>query len=849
VRVRSLDFPLPELCPHQPKELTTRIRRLSDQLYQKSTHFLLELIQNADDNDYEVDNPTLHITYAQSHVRIDSNEVGFSPRHVDAICSIGQSSKAGAGVSTQYVGEKGIGFKSVFKVADVVWVSSRAYSFKFDKNAPLGMIAPIPDDFPAAKRSGWTSFYLQLSKEYDTSELVAELMCLDPRLLIFLRRLKTICVTIAEMRDDKEHIAFHTTFSREDGSLGSDEIIVVQQDDARGTYAVRRHTVEDMPFDEKREGISKSQILLAFPLDDKNQPRCEPQYVYAFLPIRQYGFEVSANLLPSSPCGGQGANSYDQFLLQGDFLLIASREDVNNSSAWNKKLRDSFADAFLKSAKHFNTGPLRYVWPRFVPEISSVSDFFSPLKEAVINKLSDEPVLESWGGAEVRPTELVYIPEEFRDESGIPLTLIPAQKAVYASKEYSHDDSDHLERMGIVMMGFPEFIRDLKVMVASELEDFLKKPAEWHSRLAVVLNQTPKELKPELLKLPLIQLRTGEWVPAAKDKIFFSVNSANWEVPGGLDLMVVHPDVVSDLPRNHLYRSLGVKYLNPIAVIDVILQLHSNSGSDPASIARVDLISQMVFLYRNQWRNRRGVRFWFATEHEQRKPSAGLYHDCDCPHAARKFFTSSRDKIHFIHADYLTANPNDSETWLKWLRENMGISHLPKLVSITSSDDQGKATSFNLSQDFEFLMKSAPSEEVLQLLCDNWLEYLEWIEPPIFTTMGTEFAASQKRLKAKISAMIVKAKTNQACRLDETFIPLEELVTAAKGSVPFLDLPEPSHPRWQKLSHFGVGVKQDVKFYLRCLDKISNSDKHTSQAGFFLEQIQARCNDDEELVR
>jgi hypothetical protein len=108
------------------------------------------------------------------------------PKDIDAICRIGQSTKAGAGVSTQYVGEKGIGFKSVFKAADVVWVSSREYTFKFDKNAQLGMIAPILDRFLAAIRSGWTSFYMQLSQEYNAQELIAELRALDPRLLIFL---------------------------------------------------------------------------------------------------------------------------------------------------------------------------------------------------------------------------------------------------------------------------------------------------------------------------------------------------------------------------------------------------------------------------------------------------------------------------------------------------------------------------------------------------------------------------------------------------------------------------------------------------------------------------------------
>jgi hypothetical protein len=249
---------------------------------------LLELIQNADDNHYEAEMPTLHLSYARNHLRIDCNEVGFSPKDVDAICRIGQSTKTGAGVSTQYVGEKGIGFKSVFKAADVVWVSSRGYAFKFDKNAQLGMIAPILERFPTTTRSGWTSFYMQLSQEYDTRELIAELRALDSRLLIFLRRLRNIRVTI--MEDDGK--VWETNLSRSESTLDGQEIIQLRHNDISLSYIVMRYKVGRLPPEPRREVVSESNILLAFPLNENQEPKLDPQHVYAFLPIREYGFEV-----------------------------------------------------------------------------------------------------------------------------------------------------------------------------------------------------------------------------------------------------------------------------------------------------------------------------------------------------------------------------------------------------------------------------------------------------------------------------------------------------------------------------------------------------------------------------
>jgi HSP90 family molecular chaperone len=110
-------------------------------LYEKSTHFLLEIIQNADDNTYNTSTPTLSFSYKPGSLRIDCNEVGFTADNVEAICAINRSTKSAKKTAGEYIGEKGIGFKSVFKAADVVWISSR--EFKFDQSKFLGMVTPI----------------------------------------------------------------------------------------------------------------------------------------------------------------------------------------------------------------------------------------------------------------------------------------------------------------------------------------------------------------------------------------------------------------------------------------------------------------------------------------------------------------------------------------------------------------------------------------------------------------------------------------------------------------------------------------------------------------------------------
>lgn len=99
--------------------------RTSSDLYEKSTHCILELLQNADDNRYDAQTlPTLTFTSEPGGLRVDCKEHGFEAKHVEAISTVRHSTKSSSKYSYAYTGEKGIGFKSVYRIADVVWISS-----------------------------------------------------------------------------------------------------------------------------------------------------------------------------------------------------------------------------------------------------------------------------------------------------------------------------------------------------------------------------------------------------------------------------------------------------------------------------------------------------------------------------------------------------------------------------------------------------------------------------------------------------------------------------------------------------------------------------------------------------
>lgn len=239
------------------------MQRLSAELYDTSTHFLREFLQNADDNDYDLGTiPWLQLSYDTGFLRVDCNEVGFAADNVEAICTIRGSTKSG-GNHANRTGEKGIGFKSVFKIAEVVWVSSREYAFKFDKNLDFGIIAPIWEEFPRPLSEKHTSFLLQLDNSCDEGQIIDSLRNFDHTYLLFLRRLRQVTLNV-EVNGSLQTIEIR----RRDKIRKDGPVTIIEMGEEKFTYIIVRKQVYNLPQEVKRAGIGSSELVLAFPERD-----------------------------------------------------------------------------------------------------------------------------------------------------------------------------------------------------------------------------------------------------------------------------------------------------------------------------------------------------------------------------------------------------------------------------------------------------------------------------------------------------------------------------------------------------------------------------------------------------
>src|SRR5712691_4065911 len=107
------------------------LRLVSQVVFTRSSGFVLEFIQNAEDAGQDLSGKgEVSISVNQRRLKFVHNGRPFDDANLGAICGIRSSKKPERGT----LGYLGIGFKSVFKVADCAEIYSSGFQFKFDRN-------------------------------------------------------------------------------------------------------------------------------------------------------------------------------------------------------------------------------------------------------------------------------------------------------------------------------------------------------------------------------------------------------------------------------------------------------------------------------------------------------------------------------------------------------------------------------------------------------------------------------------------------------------------------------------------------------------------------------------------
>ncbi|RSL98849.1 hypothetical protein CEP52_010094 [Fusarium oligoseptatum] len=817
--------------------LEPAIKALAQSLYSSTARFVFELLQNAEDNSfvYAEGRPYISFHLSKDQLVIECNEDGFTPANLEAICSIGQSSKL---ATKGYIGEKGIGFKSVFMAAWKVHIQSGPYSFYF-KHLPsdsgMGMITPVWQEPTEELPRHMTRMTLDLHTEGDPQSILAQrhsirqqLCKLNGNILLFMKKLEEIRIII-----DENESKTSTVFTKSETDDGNTKILrTVTQEDSDSLessstlYHITKHQVHDLAKNENRtyseeedrlKEYSTAEVVLAFPLTPEHEPIIESQEVFAYLPVQVAGFS---------------------FLIQSDFMTNASREGIFTTAARNIGLRDGIAVAFIEAALEFcNHETLQYTWMKFLPNKNKVhSDFWSTLVTNIETKVRETPLIRPDSGGPLRLiTSLRNLRPALADEENN-LLLRDLTPELSISRHYERSSLAILYGLGLLTFQWQEFIRmvDQDLQSSDSWIKFRVSDGSLQTRVANLLqdyytNTKWSQTRSMIERLPIIPLQDGRWLAATSEEKVFFPDTAGLTVPEDLGFNLIESSAASQSERRKLFEILGIKSLNVSTVREQIFQRHIESYWQVGGRKIKFYEQQLKFLYSthdNSIHGRDGypkVILINDSGQRLRAPECDVYLPDDNPLGPRELLKPivcnddcSKEapgfKVDFIHEMYLQDVPQppqkNSLAWRDWLVQVMGVRRLLRLVNKYSSPT-------DLSQACYYVAEHRP-EKFLAFLVHHWPK------EGFIINFNTELQQKLRKIK-------VLCQGGQMIELEETFLPYPDLLSlserflAGKADFQFLQLEQPIERKdyardWTFLTgSLGIKSTDTLVFYLGIL--------------------------------
>ncbi|QSS52986.1 hypothetical protein I7I53_00094 [Histoplasma capsulatum var. duboisii H88] len=781
------------------------IRHVAEDLYDADTRFIFELVQNAEDSRYshaksQEEEPFIYFTLYPDRITVDTNEDGFTENDVRAICSIHNSSKRQIG---GYIGHKGIGFKSVFKVAHKVHIQSGPFCFSFTHRkgeSGMGMITPFsrePEDLPPNVKTRFTLYFIH-PEDFQIRE--GELKEIPDTLLLFLRRLCKIGVKI-------EPSGFRLLFKREQTGPNGRITLVKEAGDvvSKRIYHVEGAEFENLPEHGDQSAQTTAEVILAFPVDDSHRPIIEPQHVYSFLPMRQEGFK---------------------FLIQSDFITTANRQGVHLCPR-NYAIRERISLVFVQAVYNFcKNATLKYEWLQYLPGPSIPDPFWATLRDMILESLSESKILLTRSGALDCPKSLQHPSSRHCDLHGQPL-LDDITPEVYMSEGYNWPrHAELLTELRVTNLSFKNILDRLDpYLVGSTPRLFdVSLDDDWHARLAGLLlrglSMYGAQIRERVESMALIPSSYGVLLSASSGDIHFPVDDQGRAIPGDLTLKTVDVKISQDTPRWKLFEALGVSSCSSQKVVNSILRRYDS----PVGVTLRHSIDHLKYLF---WVGSGEIldkRIFVMDQMERRVYRAfvtfgvhiirdDVYFATDGEYGTKKLSQKLRRRsnqqnsfpveIYIIHDAYLGALPPSAcphgLTWERWLQVTADVRRVPKLFD--------------------------PFQDRLLPLGQHFSDY----HPTTFIgILKTYWSSYNREMTSNIirvlECMLVPGRyTQERSPLCRQYYPSNQLLDLCSRAgvtdnfAHFLQVPDDlvtdTSDEWEFLSTFRVGLRPDIRFF------------------------------------
>lgn len=519
-------------------------------LYSERTHFIFELLQNAEDALREHSGKIKReVQFRLYPDRLEFAHFGrpFNEDDVRSICDVNKSTKAGSGDA---IGKHGIGFKSVYAFTDAPRISSGGIDFEIETFI-----------FPKA-----TSGKTQLTEEGQTiisvpfnspripstdafDKLNECLRSLDVRSFLFLRQINYVSIQIGG-----EVVGEYVRQESSGSGVGFRPVTILWDE---GGESREEHW---LLYDETgANGLIKSSptVELAFKLKDKNGTLAALDHseLSVFFPTEQ-----------ETHCG---------FLIQGPFVTTPSRDNIDYQSKANLVLMARAGvlarSALLALAAEKRLGPDALRCFLTIPEAQARTvkgGIFLPIYQQIWQSFASDRVIPLAGGGYAKANEVAFSPsKEVRELFS---------STTQGDKFHSWVSDEITERLTPELHAYlrnglqiPE-VSLLQLIRRLSAQAFAKQSVEWLLRLYKAINRVSEVRHSSSLRheIPIVRLSDNSHVVA-----FSASGKPNAYLPGPLpsSLPIVSKSLADDPNARELLTHL--KLTVPDVVDEVVDQV------------------------------------------------------------------------------------------------------------------------------------------------------------------------------------------------------------------------------------------------------------------------------------
>ena len=566
---------------------------ISKQLYSDRTHFIFELLQNAEDalnrrvKQISTNKSPKSVDFRLYKDRLEFRHFGdpFNEEDVKAISDILRGTK---GDDRQQIGKFGIGFKSVYAFTSTPIVHSGDEHFIIER-----YIRPSEIEPEAGIKEGETVFILPFNHNNISSEETFDLIgkrlrTIGARTILFLRYIEEIHYWIEDWGEG--------TYLKETEPKGKGKIITVigqnNEKDEEERWLVFEKQVQ---ISDEKGGTVSVEIAFQLKTDEKNQ-------------LENIQKITSSPLVVYFPTEKE---THLGFLIQGPYKTTSARDNILKEDKWNQNLIQATSELLVEALHSLKkmkllTISLLEALPIDMDHFPE-SNVFHPISSVVKETLLQSELLPAVKGTYVSAKNAMLARgaglRELLNYKQLRELLHTEKNIKWLSAEITQDRTPELRKYLIDELEIDEFTPESfarlfgKDFIEKQTDDWIIKFYTFLSGQEALWRASQYSYIPEgpLRSKPFIRLENNEHI-----KPFGDNNQPNVYLPSENDhnFPIVKRKIVKNRRALDFLKKLGIHEVGEKEEVESILSTYYKKDCpDPSPEQNVNHIKKFIKLY------------------------------------------------------------------------------------------------------------------------------------------------------------------------------------------------------------------------------------------------------------